>query len=117
MLPAGVNGVVGGIRPVAKTGFFASAVSVGCCVYLPQVLVAGNNRIVGTSPALTANVYYGLRNNSNPFCNIPCPSDVLIATSGSTKNFVNGIGVLRLGDSIGVFGAIVIGIPSNTYCS
>jgi hypothetical protein len=117
MLPAGVNSVVvGGVKPVAKTDMLASVVTLGCCIYLPQVLISGNNRIVGATPALT-NGFYGVRGNSNPFCNTPCPPDVLIATGGSTKNFVNGIGVLRLGDSVGVLGGIVLGTKSNTYCS
>jgi hypothetical protein len=40
---------------------------------------------------------------------------VLFAAGSQTKNFINGLPKLKLGDSVGIFGGVIIGSPTNTF--
>jgi hypothetical protein len=100
----------------ANSSNFVSVSVVGCCVYPVTPLININNTFVGGYPVLT-NGYYGIRGNINFGCSSPCFPDILIATSGSNKNFANGLPKLRIGDSVGIMGGVVIGTPTNNICT
>lgn len=104
------------MKPTANSACFASLVTVGCCIYPVTPLTRTNNTFSNGLPTLTTG-FYGTRGNINPFCNIPCFPEPLMASSGSPNNFINGLPKLRLADTVGIYGGIVIGNPTNNFCS